>query len=259
MPLPLTLFRPAKVGSLLSPSPAGHEDYLGLLEARSLPRLQAAIEALVRRLGFDHFMFGAMPATENAQEPPIVFGTYPSDWLKRYSEQRLYRIDPVARHCQAQDFSIPWTNRLFNSDAQTATFYEEARSFGISAGGVCPLPYRGMDAAGIGFARDQDADAALPDVFRALQGMLLIGCYAHETLERFRHSLLLDEIPPLTMRERECLLRAATGLSDAQIADRLGTSVRTVRFHLANVKRKLNARGRPQMVARAVQSGLISI
>ncbi len=259
MPLPLAPFRPTKVGTLLSPTPAGREDYLGLLEARSLPRLQAAIETLVRRLGFDHFMFGAMPATENEPESPIVFGTYPGDWLARYREQRLYRIDPVARHCRAHDFSIPWTNRLFNASAETAAFYEEARSFGISAGGVCPLPYCGMETAGIGFARDQDADAALPDVFRALQGMLLIGCYAHETLERFRHSLSLDEIPPLTVRERECLLHAATGLSDMRIADRLGTSVRTVRFHLANVRRKLNASGRPQMVARAVQSGLISI
>jgi DNA-binding CsgD family transcriptional regulator len=259
MPLPPSPFLPAEAGLPLYPSPLRHEDYLGLLDARSLSRLQAIIEGLVRRLGFDHFMFGALPTTENVPEPPIVFGTYPGDWLERYREQRLYRIDPAARHCQAHDFSIPWTNRLFNTEAETAAFYEEARSFGISAGGVCPLSYRGMETSGMGFARDQDADAALPDVFRALQGMLLIGCYAHETLERFRHSLSLDEIPPLTVRERECLLHAATGLSDARIADRLDMSVRTVRFHLANARRKLNATGRQQMVARAVQSGLISI
>jgi DNA-binding CsgD family transcriptional regulator len=258
--MPPAPFLPAEVGLLPHPSPLRHEDYLGLLDARSLPRLQTAIGRLVRRLGFDHFMFGALPVTESVPETPIVFGTYPGDWLERYREQRLYRIDPVARHCQAHDFSIPWTNHLFNARAETAAFYEEARSFGISAGGVCPLAYRGMETSGMGFARDQDADAALPDVFRALQGMLLIGCYAHETLERLLfHSQPLDEMPPLTVRERECLLHVAAGLSDSLIAERLSMSVRTVRFHIANARRKLNASGRQQMVARAVHSGLISI
>lgn len=260
MPLPPAPFLPAEVGLPHHPSSLRHEDYLGLLDARSLPRLQAVIEALVRRLGFDHFMFGAMPVTENALAPPVVFGTYPGEWLERYREQRLYRIDPAARHCQAHDFSIPWTNRFFNASVETAAFYEDARSFGISAGGVCPLPYRGMETSGMGFARDQDADAALPDVFRALQGMLLIGCYAHETLERLLlRSQPLDEMPPLTVRERECLLYVAAGLSDSLIAERLSMSVRTVRFHIANARRKLNASGRQQMIARAVHSGLISI
>lgn len=61
----------------------------------------------------------------------------------------------------------------------------------------------------------------------------------------------------LTRRERECLLWLAKGLRNDRIADRLSIRQATVEFHLANARRKLDARTRGQAVVKAVQLGLI--
>lgn len=62
---------------------------------------------------------------------------------------------------------------------------------------------------------------------------------------------------PLSGRERECLLWLGRGLRNDQIADRLNVQTVTVEFHLANARRKLNARTREQALVRAIQVGAI--
>ena len=64
---------------------------------------------------------------------------------------------------------------------------------------------------------------------------------------------------PLTPREIEVLELVAEGLSNKVIADRLGISDQTVKFHLASVSGKLGASNRTDVVRRAVQRGLITL
>ncbi|WP_340107247.1 response regulator transcription factor [Pikeienuella sp. HZG-20] len=53
----------------------------------------------------------------------------------------------------------------------------------------------------------------------------------------------------LTKREQEMLAALARGASNNQLADELGVSVNTVKFHLRNLYEKLNVRNRAQAVA----------
>ncbi|MCK2218337.1 helix-turn-helix transcriptional regulator [Actinomadura sp. ATCC 31491] len=62
----------------------------------------------------------------------------------------------------------------------------------------------------------------------------------------------------LTERQAEVLRLLAEGLTNAQIADRLVVSVRTVGSHVAAVLHKLHSRTRRQAVARAVELGILS-
>lgn len=55
---------------------------------------------------------------------------------------------------------------------------------------------------------------------------------------------------PLTNRERQAAALAASGLSDAAIATRLGISIRTVQTHLAHAYDKLGSTGRADLAAR---------
>jgi len=69
-----------------------------------------------------------------------------------------------------------------------------------------------------------------------------------------------DEEPlaePLTTREREVLALVAEGLSNKAIAQELGISDQTVKFHVASITRKLGAANRTEAVRRAVRQGLI--
>jgi len=53
----------------------------------------------------------------------------------------------------------------------------------------------------------------------------------------------------LSGREREVLLHTATGLSNKELADRLGISEGTVKAHLSRIFQKLGVRGRAELAA----------
>ena len=63
----------------------------------------------------------------------------------------------------------------------------------------------------------------------------------------------------LTAREVEVLELLAEGLSNKAIAERLGISDQTVKFHVASISGKLGAANRTDAVRRAVRRGLISL
>jgi DNA-binding CsgD family transcriptional regulator len=64
----------------------------------------------------------------------------------------------------------------------------------------------------------------------------------------------IDEHGVLTHRERECLTWIANGKTDLEIADQLGISKRTVRFHIENSMEKLDASSRLHAVMTALRN-----
>ena len=66
-------------------------------------------------------------------------------------------------------------------------------------------------------------------------------------------------IEPLTPREREVLELVAEGMSNRAIAERLGNSEHTVKFHVSSLLGKLGAVTRAELVAIAIRRGLIMI
>jgi DNA-binding CsgD family transcriptional regulator len=64
---------------------------------------------------------------------------------------------------------------------------------------------------------------------------------------------------PLTAREREVVALLAEGLSNKEIALRLGIAPDTAKFHVARVIDKLDATGRTDAVAHAARRGVIHL
>ena len=62
---------------------------------------------------------------------------------------------------------------------------------------------------------------------------------------------------PLTPRETEVLALVAEGLSNKAIADELGISDQTVKFHISSIAGKLGATSRTDAVRLAVRRGLL--
>lgn len=68
---------------------------------------------------------------------------------------------------------------------------------------------------------------------------------------------LNDEL--LTDRELEILVLLAIGKADAQIAEILNITKRTVRFHVSNILQKLGAANRTEAVVKAIQKGILNL
>lgn len=64
---------------------------------------------------------------------------------------------------------------------------------------------------------------------------------------------------PLTPRERDVIALLAEGLSNKEIAGRLGISPDTAKFHVGRVIDKLDATGRTDAVAHAARRGIIHL
>ena len=63
----------------------------------------------------------------------------------------------------------------------------------------------------------------------------------------------------LTAREGEVLELLAEGLSNRRVAERLGISEHTVKFHVTSIYGKLGASSRAELIRRAARRGLITI
>ena len=77
---------------------------------------------------------------------------------------------------------------------------------------------------------------------------------ARATRERFPHaeeSTLLTLPEPLSMSEREILRLLNNGATNQEIADKLGTTVGTTKWHLNQIFGKLQVRNRTGAVVRA--------
>jgi DNA-binding NarL/FixJ family response regulator len=72
---------------------------------------------------------------------------------------------------------------------------------------------------------------------------------------RFEPRPLTEE--PLTAREREVLQLLSQGLSNKEIAQRLGISAHTARFHVNAILAKLGAQSRTEAVVQAARRGLV--
>lgn len=241
-----------------------YDRYLRVLHAKTLEEANHEAQGIIKEIGFKHYMYlfsleNRLTEEESCAELNIVrVGTYPKEWIDLYVSNKYYLIDPAAKHIKMHQHPLPWSNALF-SEPDAVKMYAEAKSFGISAGASCPVLTAYKDVAGLGFAKEGDADECFGDVLKALPyGYLLTG-YLHEAVIRILGLNPRDPSKDLTPRERECLLLMSKGLSDQEIAETMGVVLRTVRFHLKSCREKLGAQNRTQMLARAIELNIVPL
>jgi DNA-binding NarL/FixJ family response regulator len=125
--------------------------------------------------------------------------------------------------------------------------------------------YEAIRAGASGFLLKDVQPSQLVDAIRVVAAgeALLAPTVTRRLLDRFADTLQADDgAPPpsldsLTEREREVLKLLASGLSNAELAERLFLSETTVKSHISSVLRKLDLRDRVQAVVLAYEAGLV--
>jgi two-component system response regulator NreC len=88
---------------------------------------------------------------------------------------------------------------------------------------------------------------------------IVAGALVQDYLRRVRSGAERRSFDELTPRQREVLTLVAEGLSNADIAERLEISVRTVERHRENIMERLNLHSRTDLVKYALRKGLIQL
>jgi DNA-binding NarL/FixJ family response regulator len=125
--------------------------------------------------------------------------------------------------------------------------------------------YEALRAGASGFLLKDVQPAQLVDAVRVVARgeALLAPTVTRRLLDRFAHTLPAGSrtapaaLAELTERELEVLTLLASGLSNAELAERLFLSETTVKTHVSSILRKLGLRDRVQAVVLAYQAGLV--
>jgi DNA-binding CsgD family transcriptional regulator len=232
------------------------------LAIRKLCSGRAVGEALVRMLrpfGMTTFAIGACPLPGNAGTSAFHVDNWPAEWRDAYHSEGMAEYDPILRAVRHN--STPVSVREIRAgragfvlQAEEQVVLNVGARLGRTNGLVVPIHgaqgYHGF-AYVCGPGPDPDARVRV-----VLQFLLW---HAHDQLRALHASAPGAAPAHLSQREREILVAARRGLGDDEIAEAMGITVRTVRFHFENVRRKLAARNRTEAIAKAVQVQLLGV
>src|ERR671928_358558 len=119
------------------------------------------------------------------------------------------------------------------------------------------LLYSGLDSGARGYALKA---GSMAELVGAIDRITAGGSYVDPRLDRILLSpRATAQVPQLSPREREIMHLMAEGGTAEAIGTALGVSVETVRTHVRNVIRKLQARNRVHAIALALERGEIAL
>ena len=119
------------------------------------------------------------------------------------------------------------------------------------------LLYEGLDSGARGYALKA---GSMEELRAAIEQVAEGGSYVDPRLDRMLLSNpATSRVPQLSPREREIMHLMAEGLTAEAIGDEISISVETVRTHVRNAIRKLQARNRVHAIAIALERGEIRL
>ncbi|MCI4680598.1 autoinducer binding domain-containing protein [Rhodoblastus acidophilus] len=206
--------------------------------------------------GFNSVFAGIVPTTRVSPDEiasRILFQRFPSEWAGRYHDRGFVFRDPIVRRLQSDRAPFDWDEAYSSCPAadDVALIKGEAAEFGLRDGYVVPVPTLDGSLAAVSFG---GPDAAVDAEGRALLGFAAsyaVGAFLHHRESRRR---LLGKVTP---REFDCLLWAAEGKTDWEIAVILGISKPTVVKHLLSAREKLGAVTKGHAIAIALRMKLL--
>ncbi|WP_448662539.1 helix-turn-helix transcriptional regulator [Sphingomonas sp. CJ20] len=188
----------------------------------------------------------------------IRLHNYPEYWEEWFDARGLGRSDPIHRASQRVSMGFAWTSvpGIIALTPEDHLVLEHAARAGIGDGYTVPAHVPGETLGSCSFAvevgRAFPAELQLP--------CQLIGGFAFEAARRVtdRRGAAFAQAPILTDRQLDCVLWAARGKTDWEIAVILGISHETVIQHLKHARERYGVQKRALLAVRALFDGLIS-
>ena len=185
----------------------------------------------------------------------VVAHGFPEDWVKKYTREELYTIDPIPKAALEGANWFFWSevDRVITLNRDNLRYLRLLEDAQIGEGMAVPVfgPHARDGYVGIGFGSNPIPDKT------SLDCMAMIAQSAHQHFCQLIRSNT-SELSPISPREHDVLYWVVRGKSNSVIADITGLSIHTVDTHLRKVFRKLDAHDRVTASLRAIAAGLVT-
>ena len=218
--------------------------------------LEEALAEVSQDLGFRYFALTHHTDRRRASGA-IRLHNYPQGWAEWFDAQELGPCDPVHRASHLTNAGFAWSKlpEMIALTARDKMILAAAQSEGIGEGFTVPAHIPGEAHGSCSFAT-VTGQAAPEENLPLLQ---LVGSFAFDAARRIRRvrNCSLPQ-PILTDRQRECLVWAARGKSDWEIAQILGVGHETVIQHLKQARERYGVGKRTLLAVHALFDGTLA-
>ena len=174
--------------------------------------------------------------------------SYSTEWTAIYRSQNFIAIDPVFN---SGKIGLLYWKDIYKEIPPDPEFSSQAQSFGLGNGFSHIISTQRI----FGLLSIAGDDLVNSPRSRAILNNL--APHLHQLVFNLAHKKEKSCLARLTPREREVLLWTMEGKSNWEISVVLGISQESVKWHMANILRKLNASNRTHAVAIALQNDLL--
>jgi LuxR family quorum-sensing system transcriptional regulator CciR len=216
--------------------------------------LGGALAEIASELGFRYFAL-TNHVDVRRSGTAIRIHNYPEGWAEWFDSQELGAADPVHRASNVTSVGFAWSalGDMIALTPKDRKVLELARGAGIGDGFTVPAHVPGEAHGSCSFACVTGERFAAEN----LQLLQLVGAFAFEAARRMRRSSFSRTPVQLTDRQRECVVWAARGKSDWEIARVLGISEETVGEHLRHARERYGVGKRTLLAVHALFDGTI--
>jgi DNA-binding CsgD family transcriptional regulator len=254
------------------------EQAVGSIEScETIDALKTTLQSICEDYGFESFNFLDTGATH--LDAPFFMGTLSSSFLQGYIDNKLIHVDPCILRARRTNTPFTWSDVSFSQysgprKSGAMKTMEFAYDFGFTEGFIVPFHFSDsigrINSSLIVFFWSDAASKCRFLISRKKYDMHLIMIYwAQRAVDIIGQTIrdgarfapkaanaFVDQI--LTDRERDVLAWAGRGKSVLDTADILTLSEDTVKTHVRNALKKLNANNKTHAVTKAIYLGLIN-
>ncbi|WP_109116970.1 LuxR family transcriptional regulator [Azospirillum sp. TSO22-1] len=232
-----------------------------IASARHLEGLQEIMRSTLSELCIESYAYLSVGIGANGVRSPFLIGNYDSDWTEYYIRNKLDMIDPVIetsiKSCLPFFWGVPEV--VYASRPEQEVLFRQAASFGIRHGWTVPIHDCNGRIGTINICSSKEF-VQFKEHIENLEMMLhVMSIHFHASVRKGELANTKRSSIDLTIREKQCLEWAAKGKSRTDIAEIIGLSPRTVKFHIENAQKKFGVFSTRQAALQAALAGLISI
>ncbi|WP_411751253.1 LuxR family transcriptional regulator [Serratia sp. (in: enterobacteria)] len=197
---------------------------------------------------FGDFKFAYMILNKKNPMETLINTNYPSQWVDIYKERNYQCLDPVVFSALQRVSPFPWDESTpISSRQKTAEIFSHAKNYNITTGYTFVLHDHSHNLAMLSLtlngSKSIDIEGQIHPNKACLQMLLAnvhesITTRLRETARNNRYNPNAEK-DPLSARENEVLYWASMGKTYQEIAIILGVKIRTVKFHIGNIVKKM--------------------